>query len=169
MTNASRNIMTGCTAAQRRPMQQNACAAMPRNSATRQVRRKPLTRIQRFARFLVRRKDALLDLMAVALFAITALIAIGKLAHRADELRIRDCGRERACIEYTVGRGETLWSISEDMAGAMPEYKTARSYLYDLKAENGLYGDGIKAGQTLKLPYYKTPDAQADTLAEYGI
>lgn len=49
-------------------------------------------------------------------------------------------------IDYTVGKGETLWSIAADRT-----YGDIRDYIYTIKDINGMTTSELQEGQTIKL------------------
>ncbi len=49
-------------------------------------------------------------------------------------------------IDYTVGRGETLWSIASDHTDG-----DIRDYIYTIKDINGMTTSELQDGQTIKL------------------
>lgn len=49
-------------------------------------------------------------------------------------------------IDYTVGRGETLWSIAADHTDG-----DIRDYIYTIKNINGMTTSNLQEGQTIKL------------------
>lgn len=49
-------------------------------------------------------------------------------------------------IDYTVGRGETLWSIASDHTDG-----DIRDYIYTIKDINGMITSELQDGQTIKL------------------
>jgi hypothetical protein len=49
-------------------------------------------------------------------------------------------------IDYTVGRGETLWSIAADHSDG-----DIRDYIYEIKNINNMTSSELKEGQTIKI------------------
>ena len=49
-------------------------------------------------------------------------------------------------IDYTVGKGETLWSIAADRTDG-----DIRNYIYTIKDINGMTSSELQEGQTIKL------------------
>lgn len=49
-------------------------------------------------------------------------------------------------IDYTVGRGETLWSIAADNTNG-----DIRDYIYTIKDINGMTTSNLQEGQTIKI------------------
>ena len=49
-------------------------------------------------------------------------------------------------IDYTVGRGETLWSIATDHTDG-----DIRNYIYTIKNINGMTTSELQEGQTIKI------------------
>ncbi len=49
-------------------------------------------------------------------------------------------------IDYTVGRGETLWSIAADHTDG-----DIRDYIYEIKNINNMTSSELKEGQTIKI------------------
>lgn len=49
-------------------------------------------------------------------------------------------------IDYTVGRGETLWSIASDHTDG-----DIRDYIYTIKDINGMITSELQEGQAIKL------------------
>ena len=50
---------------------------------------------------------------------------------------------------YTVGTGETLWSIAANLT---PEGRDVRETLAEIKSVNALTGSALQAGQQILLP-----------------
>jgi LysM repeat protein len=58
------------------------------------------------------------------------------------------CAKEiQVFKEYTIQRGDTLWSIAADL-----NTKDIRKTIYDIRQKNGLDGALIIAGQTILVP-----------------
>lgn len=104
-------------------------------------------------------------------------LAVDKLASRG---RTSDYGRELCYSEYTVQSGDTMWDIAVDMAALNPEFRDVRQYLSLLQSTNGIYGDYLQSGTTIRIPYYATPsekmrgggsleETMIETYAKYGI
>ena len=56
--------------------------------------------------------------------------------------------------QVTVAYGETLWNLSDDYID-YEEYKDKKEYIQEVQSINHLSDeDGIRAGQTLIVPYY---------------
>lgn len=49
-------------------------------------------------------------------------------------------------IDYTVGRGETFWSIAADHTDG-----DIRDYIYEIKNINNMTSSELKEGQTIKI------------------
>lgn len=49
-------------------------------------------------------------------------------------------------IDYTVGKGESLWSIATDRTDG-----DIRDYIYTIKNINGMTTSNLQEGQTIKL------------------
>lgn len=49
-------------------------------------------------------------------------------------------------VDYTVGRGETLWSIAKDRTD-----EDIRDYIYEIKQINRMNTSELKEGQIIKL------------------
>lgn len=49
-------------------------------------------------------------------------------------------------IDYTVGRGETLWNIAADHTDG-----DIRDYIYEIKNINNMTSSELKEGQTIKI------------------
>lgn len=49
-------------------------------------------------------------------------------------------------IDYTVGRGETLWSIATNHTDG-----DIRDYIYEIKSINNMASSELKEGQTIKI------------------
>ena len=104
------------------------------------------------------------------IIAVVTIIATTFITNRYNENRIHDYGRTKLYASYTVQSGDTLWSISADMAETMPEYPTIKVYLKDLKNSNNMYTDKIYEGDVLQLPYFVDSERVTDDiLANYGI
>ena len=132
-------------------------------------RRKPLTKTQKSVRWIARNaQDLAKSAVSAAMIALCAYFAISFI-RRADENVIRNLGREKGYIEYSVKSGDTIWDISCDMAGINPEYKSARAYMNDLRAENDLHGDRLAVGQVLRLPCFGYDDASISVMERYGL
>ncbi|MGC4175794.1 LysM peptidoglycan-binding domain-containing protein [Demequina sp.] len=50
---------------------------------------------------------------------------------------------------YTVGSGETLWSIAADLT---PEGRDVRDTMADIKAVNAMSGGQLQAGEQILIP-----------------
>lgn len=108
--------------------------------------------------------------MALILGLAILLISImSKANQKISENSMYDYGRQRQYAEYIVKEGDTLWSISADMASVMPEYGGTKAYLKDLRSVNRIGGDTIKVGQSLILPYYDKGSGQSKIFLMYGI
>lgn len=108
------------------------------------------------------RLQARLVLAGLVVLGILIGIFLANFANKlASRNQMRDYGRELCYAEYTVQSGDTLWSISVDLAALNPEFTDVRQYLNLLQETNRLYSDYIREGEKLTIPYYMTPAAKA--------
>ena len=136
---------------------------------TARQRKKPLTPIQRAVRK-IKRYSMYITFTAIIIAVLTILITLFvKIVDHVNASAFYDFDREREYVEYTIKTGDTLWTISENMASVMPEYGGTRAYLEDIKNVNHISGDKIVTGKTILLPYYKSKANQTTVFAMYNI
>ena len=59
---------------------------------------------------------------------------------------------------YTICADDTLYAIANEMIQTNPEYDSIYSYIAEVKSINNMESDYLMTGDTLKLPYYKSPE-----------
>lgn len=126
---------------------------------------------RRMKKFLFRHRAAIL-LCTTLLIGLIAGTVLGVKA--SDYIRsetVNDYGRHRTYTLYTVERGDTVWSIAEDLIALNPEYNDIRQYVSVIQRMNNISGTELKSGQMILIPYYTNDgDTAYDELCEkYGI
>ena len=56
--------------------------------------------------------------------------------------------KEAEIVDYTISRGETLWSIAEENRA---EKEDIRQYIYDIKKLNNMTDSTVYENQTIKI------------------
>lgn len=77
--------------------------------------------------------------MAILIFLLIALFNISVAKSNKEEAEI---------IEYTISRGETLWSIAEENKA---EKEDIRQYIYDIKKLNNMTDSAVYEGQIIQI------------------
>ena len=73
---------------------------------------------------------------------------------------------------YTVRSGDTIWGIAQDLAALNPEFNDIRQYVAAIEKANRMFGDDLKTGQIILIPYYVNLDGNTDhdtIYSKYGI
>ena len=77
--------------------------------------------------------------MAIVIFLLLALFNISVAKSNKEEAEI---------IDYTISRGETLWSIAEENKA---EKEDIRQYIYDIKKLNNMTDSAVYEGQIIQI------------------
>lgn len=77
--------------------------------------------------------------MAILIFLLLALFNISVAKSNKEEAEI---------IDYTISRGETLWSIAEENKA---EKEDIRQYIYDIKKLNNMTDSAVYEGQIIQI------------------
>ena len=86
----------------------------------------------------IKNKFKFIRSMAIIIFLLIALFNIS----------VAKSNEEAEIISYTVGNGETLWSIAEEYKA---ENEDPRQYIYDIKKLNNMDNSNIYEGQILQI------------------
>ena len=76
---------------------------------------------------------------AILIFLLIALFNVSIAKSNKEEAEI---------VEYTISRGETLWSIAEENKA---EREDIRQYIYDIKKLNNMTDSTVYEGQTIQI------------------
>ena len=76
---------------------------------------------------------------AILIFLLLALFNISVAKSNKEEAEI---------IDYTISRGETLWSIAEENKA---EKEDIRQYIYDIKKLNNMTDSAVYEGQIIQI------------------
>lgn len=76
---------------------------------------------------------------AILIFLLLALFNISIAKSNKEEAEI---------IDYTISRGETLWSIAEENKA---EKEDIRQYIYDIKKLNNMTDSAVYEGQIIQI------------------
>lgn len=115
---------------------------------------------------------AKLVFIGLPLLGMIAGIFVGlKIAAHTQATKLNDYGRKEAYVSYRVQSGDTVWNIASDLAALNPEYNDIRQYVDVIKETNGLRSGDIRAGETILIPYYISPNDRdvTEIYAKYGI
>lgn len=63
-------------------------------------------------------------------------------------ISIAKSNKEAETIDYTIARGQTLWSIAREYT---PDNKDIRETIHEIKKLNNMTDSNIYAGQTIKI------------------
>lgn len=138
------------------------------------------TRWQRFCRISKRRLRKFLIKNMPKIILFTPLI-IGllmgfflgvKTTTYAQSVKLNDYGRQMVYTTYTVRSGDTIWGIAQDLAALNPEFNDIRQYVAAIEKANRMFGDDLKTGQIILIPYYVNLDGNTDhdtIYSKYGI
>lgn len=127
---------------------------------------------KRMGRKFLRRHLVKLILIGLPLIGLIAGLFIGmKVTTYSQSVKLNDYGRMAAYKQYTVKSGDTIWGIASDLAALNPEYNDIRQYVEAIKTANQLYTGDIKAGQTILIPYYISPNGMGydEICSKYGL
>lgn len=86
----------------------------------------------------IRNKFKFVRSMAILIFLLVALFNIS----------IAKSNSEAEYIDYTVTKGETLWSIAKEYT---PDNKDIRETIYEIKQINNMQTSNIYENQTIKI------------------
>ena len=86
----------------------------------------------------IRNKAKFIRSMAIAIFLLVALFNIS----------IAKSNSEAEYIDYTVTKGETLWSIAKEYT---PNDKDIRQTIYEIKQINNMQTSNVYENQTIKI------------------
>lgn len=121
----------------------------------------------------MKRNRAAVTFILIPLLGIFAGIFIGaRVTLYAQTTALNDYGRQQFYTEYTVRPGDTIWGIASDLSALNPEYNDIRQYVAAIEKMNGIKGRNLKAGETLLIPYFVSPDGTMDyneIYSKYGI
>lgn len=97
-----------------------------------------------------RRRVQLLIMMVCFLICIGCVVRISatKIGAESDISRIT----YKYYKSYYVESGDSLWSIAKEHM--TDEYPDVDAYITEVKKINGLYGDDLKHGSHICIPYY---------------
>lgn len=87
----------------------------------------------------IRNKAKFIRSMAIVIFLLVALFNISVAKSNKEEAEI---------IDYTISRGETLWSIAEENKA---EKEDIRQYIYDIKKLNNMTDSAVYEGQIIQI------------------
>lgn len=87
----------------------------------------------------IRNKTKFIRSMAIVIFLLLALFNISVAKSNKEEAEI---------IDYTISRGETLWSIAEENKA---EKEDIRQYIYDIKKLNNMTDSAVYEGQIIQI------------------
>ena len=87
----------------------------------------------------IRNKAKFIRSMAIVIFLLVALFNISVAKSNTPEAEI---------IDYTISRGETLWSIAEENKA---EKEDIRQYIYDIKKLNNMTDSAVYEGQIIQI------------------
>lgn len=97
------------------------------------INRKELQRMRIVNKFKFIRSTTILVFLLLALFNISVA---------------KSNKEEAEIVDYTISRGETLWSIAEENKA---EKEDIRQYIYDIKKLNNMTDSAVYENQTIKI------------------
>lgn len=122
---------------------------------------------KRFRRF-VHQKAPVFILAGLVFGVFMGMFCGVRISNYAKQNSMNDYGRKKTFTAYTVREGDTVWGIAEDLAALNPEYNDIRQYVADIEQANHIYGETIKAGQHILIPYYISQDGTVSHDELYG-
>lgn len=87
----------------------------------------------------IRNKAKFIRSMAIAIFLLVALFNISIAKSNSEEAEY---------IDYTITKGETLWSIAKEYT---PNDKDIRQTIYEIKQINNMQTSNVYENQTIKI------------------
>lgn len=90
--------------------------------------------------------------MTIAILIVAACTLIGLGTFLGSNSQASDDVNYKYYTSVEVKNGDTLLDIASEYM--TEEYSSLQEYVLEVKALNGLQGDGIKSGQYLVIPYY---------------
>lgn len=87
----------------------------------------------------IRNKAKFIRSMAIVIFLLVALFNISIAKSNSEEAEY---------IDYTITKGETLWSIAREYT---PDNKDIRQTIYEIKQINNMQTSNVYENQTIKI------------------